>query len=155
MRTLRAEPGRWTAHTHGFIVVTGNLASMAAHPVDPDQVTKANLIFYCDNDEKNAVRYSAARWQVRPDDPNIDPNSRRDDGVDQEWFDQDNFITRDPTTNGCQDLETDARGPTYMETFRQDIEPFVYGRRLVPLGLQEERSTISVSHAESSTAWTI
>ena len=77
--------------------------------------------------------------------------------MNKEWFDQFNFITRDPSTNGCLD---GGREPTWMETYHRDIVPFLYGNRLAPSDLQEQRSTITVSHigqdqnAGSNIDWT-
>ncbi|KAF6223073.1 hypothetical protein HO173_013343 [Letharia columbiana] len=91
--------------------VTTSLASLTPH-ADPD--TKANLIFYCDDDAMNPTPYSNERWQLRPDirgDPN--PNSGRTLGINQEWFDQVNFITRSPITLGCK------AEPTELETWRE------------------------------------
>lgn len=99
----------------------------------------------------NATPYTTERWQVRPDipgDPN--PNKGRTLGVNQEWFDQYNFITRSTTTKGCKD----APGPdgiyTLLETYDKKIEPFQYGRRLYPVGLQPLRSTTTVSHTNQA-----
>lgn len=95
----------------------------------------------------NATPYSTERWQVRPDIPDdLDPNSGKDIGVDQEWFDQYNFIARNPTTKGCKDEGDADTDPTDLETYNQALLPLPYGRRLPPLGLQPVRSTVTVSH---------
>ena len=84
---------------------------------------------------------------MRPDipgDPN--PNSRRTLGQDQEYFDQYNFITRNPDTAGCKEVRDENGFETHMETYHRSIDPFPYGRRLPPVGLQPIRSTVTVSH---------
>ena len=104
----------------------------------------------------NPTPYSNERWQLRPDirgDPN--PNSGRTLGRDQEWFDQYNFITRDPSTKGCKDEENHRGEPTELETYYEPIPPFLYGNRLPPVGtLQPTRSTISVSHLTQANSGT-
>ena len=72
----------------------------------------------------NATPYTTARWQLRPDipgDPNPNSGTGRTLGVNQEWFDQYNFIKRNPTTKGCKD----APGPdglyTQLETYDTKI----------------------------------
>ena len=114
------------------------------------RIDKATLIFYCDDDEMNATPYTTERWQVRPDipgDPN--PNKGRTLGVDQEWFDQYNFIARNTGTRGCKDQSSGGLTMT-METYYEGIEPFQYGRRLYPVGLQPLRTTITVSHVNQT-----
>ncbi|KAM0805178.1 hypothetical protein BDR22DRAFT_885245 [Usnea florida] len=122
--------------------VTSNIASFIPWQ---NQAVRPNLIYYCDDDAINPVPYTRERWQVCPNvagDPV--PNSMRTDGVDKEWFDQFNFVTRDPTTSGCQDGADIADRPTWMETFRQEIIPFVYGNQRLPVGLRRQRSTITI-----------
>ena len=80
---------------------------------------------------------------MRPDIANDPvPNSGRDE-QHKEWFDQYNFISRDPSTHGCQD---GGEEPTWMETFHREIIPFMYGNQPPPPGLRLQRSTITVSH---------
>ena len=87
--------------------------------------------------------YSRARWQLIPDIPgDPEPNSRRTLGKNQEWFDQYNYVRRDPSTRGCQDAGTQ------METFRQPMTAFIYGRRLFPPALAPRRSTVTVSRCQ-------
>ncbi len=93
----------------------------------------------------NATPYTTERWQVRPDIPGSpNPNSGRTLGVDQEWFDQYNFITRVTKTKGCKDAYT------MLEAYHTKIEPFQYGGRSYPVGLQPLRSTITVSHTSQA-----
>ncbi|KAL9125564.1 MAG: hypothetical protein Q9217_005245 [Psora testacea] len=86
---------------------------------------------------------SAARWQLVPDrvdDPK--PNSKKTLRVDQEWFDQYNWIRRSKISLGCND-------PKYMETYssyikESDTKNFNYYNKLPPTNLQKFRSSITI-----------
>ena len=113
--------------------------------------TTANIRFYCDDDPMDATPNSAARWQLVPDRENDpSPNSQKTAGVDQEWFDQYNWIRRSTDSLGCKNNGGANGLITQMETYSDQILPedlvgFEYNSRRPPADLAANRSTISVS----------
>lgn len=84
-----------------------------------------------------------ARWKLVPNragDP-MGPNSQRTPGVNQEWYDQFNYVRRSLVSLGCQTVRPGRTN--IMETFGDPI------RNLdgynAPAGIPYYRSVISVS----------
>lgn len=94
------------------------------------------------------------RWQPVPDyklPTNIQsgtapkPNSKRTPGVDQEFFDQVNFMRRSTTSLGCQ-----GPGGVRASTDIYSMAPFDFNGRAAPEGLPARRTVISVCDASVS-----
>ena len=102
----------------------------------------SNIRVYCDYDPMVSTSDPNARWKVVPDrvgDPK--PNSQRTPGVDQERFDQINFIRRSRISLGCQTIRPGRT--TLMETFSDPIKDL--DGYNAPDGIPYYRSVISVS----------
>lgn len=103
--------------------------------------------FYCDNDAHDSP---TARWQLVPDradDPT--PNSQKTLNVDQEWFDQYNYM-RVSTTVPFRCLYQDPRNPdmkniAYVARTAINDEGFTYNGIPLPDRIQKYRSVVTVS----------
>ena len=106
-----------------------------------NQVT-SNIRVYCDYDPMVSTSDPNARWKLVPDrvgDPT--PNRQKTLGVDQEWYDQINYMRRNTRTLGCQSIRPGQT--TIMETFNSPIIDL--NGYNAPTGLPYYRSVISVS----------
>ena len=142
--------------------VEGIASGLAGLQQIDDQAT-SNLRIYCDQDPYLG---NDARWQVVPDLPEAyQPNSQRIPGVNQEFFDKENFVRRSPISLGCQNSGANSGGgggdnanyPKLMEIANDPIRPNDfdsdnYAGWAVPDNLNPVRSVLSVSLAINSRA---
>ena len=105
------------------------------------------LRFYCDNDAHDSP---TARYQLVPDradDPT--PNSRKTLNVDQEWFDQYNYMrvnTRNPFPCQYRDPEhPDWELVAHVTRTAIKDAAFTYNGNPLPADMQQDRSVITVS----------
>ena len=118
--------------------ITGSLATVTS---TSNQAT-SNIRVYCDLDPMVSADNPNARWKLvadREGDPKY-PNSQRTLGVNQEWYDQINFVRRSTLSFGCQG---GINGKPFMEAFNDAIRDLTGYN--APADITYYRSVISVS----------
>ncbi|KAK4690717.1 hypothetical protein P7C71_g6139, partial [Lecanoromycetidae sp. Uapishka_2] len=102
--------------------------------------------FYCDND---AHDWPTARYQLVPDrEDDPIPNSQKEPNVDQEWFDQYNYM-RVSTVNPFKCQYINPLNPTWRLVAYVTATPitnknFIYNGNPLPADLQQGRSVLTM-----------
>ena len=130
-------------------------------PRDSDNHIAARVRITCDDDDYSVQPNTAERWQLVP---NIDgdetPNSQAEFRVDQEFFDQYNWMIRAPVTTGCKRLDDDGNkiilASTYVYTLgtilgRQAAGEFEYHNKRIPVHINPDRKTTTVCRIRNMT----
>lgn len=135
----RLSGGFWGTPSEIVEYTSGSIASLTE---TSNQVT-SNIRIYCEYDPMVSASDPNARWKLVPDragDPK-GPNSQRTLGVNQEWFDQINYVRRSLISLGCQTVRPGRYN--LMETFGNPIKNL--DGYNAPAGVPYYRSVISVS----------